>query len=58
MNTNKTKLMLLPLVVTAMVSLSLTGCKTSKSEHPSEQPEKAPAAAEQPSEHPTEHPTS
>ena len=47
MKTNKAKSVLLPMVVIAVVSLCLTGCKTSH-EDLSEHPEKAPAAPEHP----------
>jgi hypothetical protein len=51
MKMNKVKLVLLPVVATAVISLCLVGCNSSH-EHPSDHPKKAPA-----NEHPTEHPT-
>ena len=53
MKTDTAKKIMLPIVITAVLSLGLTGCKTAK-DQPAETPE---AAAEAAAEEPTEQPT-
>ena len=49
---SKVKKVFVLLLIAAVVSLGLTGCKKKESEHPADEH----PTSEQPAEHPTEHP--